>query len=102
MLGTWILVSITSCFCQIPKAYLNCLHGVKTVEDRVEEGDLVDNHLGTTDVNAVTNIVRVLDEKENAGTQELLSRDSENEREREQRSSRSSQSRDETALEEGN
>lgn len=96
------MISIICCFWRSLTTYLNRLHSIEAVENRVEEGDLVDNHLGTTDVNAVTNIIRVLDEKENAGTQELLSRDSENERKREERSSRGSQSCNETALEEGN
>jgi hypothetical protein len=81
---------------------LNSLHGVEAVENRVQEGDLVDNHLGTSNVDAVTNIVRVLDEQEDTRTEEFLGSNREDEGQRKKGSSRSGESGDEAALEEGN
>jgi hypothetical protein len=82
--------------------HLNCLHGVESVENRVEEGDLVDNHPGAGDVDTITDIVGVLDEKEDTRTEKLLGSNREDERQRKQGSSGSGKSGDEATLEESN
>lgn len=81
-------------------AYLSNLHLVDTVEHGVQERDALDNKLLVVDVDAVTNIIGMLDEEENARTEELLSGGSEDERERKQSCSGSRNNGDEAALEE--
>jgi hypothetical protein len=72
------------------------------VENRVEEGDLVDNHPGATDVDTIADIVGVLDEKEDTRTEEFLGSNREDERQRKQGSSGSGEGGNEAALEESN
>lgn len=43
---------------------LHCLVGIDTAEDRIHERDAFDNERNIANINAVTDIVRVLDEKE--------------------------------------
>lgn len=82
--------------------YLDNLVGVDTGKDSVEKRDSLHKHAGRGNLHSVTDIEGVLDEQEDAGTQELLAGSSEDERQREQCSSRSSQASDERASEAGN
>jgi hypothetical protein len=82
--------------------YLNDLHFVNAGEDGVEKRDFVDGKLGAGDVDAVADVVGMLDEEEDAGAKELLRGHSKDERQREESSSGGGESGDEAALEEGN
>jgi len=70
------------------------------LEDGVEQGNVLNSQLLRRNVNAITDIVGVLNEEEDAGTQDLLSRGRKDERKGKKRSSRCSQGRAETRGEE--
>lgn len=77
-------------------------HAVDALEDCEEERDLLDDEeflrRWADDVDAVTDVVGVLDEEEDAGAEKLLCCGCEDEREGEQRRSRCCKSRDEVGV----
>lgn len=77
------------------------LHPVDAGENSVEKRNSVDNHFGRVNLNAIADIIGMLDKQEDARAKEFLSGDGEDEGEREEGSSGSSESSDEAALEEG-
>ena len=55
---------------QSAETYLHDLHLVDTSEHRIQQGNLLDNHLlllGTLNVDTVAHIIWMLDEEEDAG-----------------------------------
>ena len=63
---------------------------------------MFNGELITTDVDAVTDIVRMLDKKKDARPKDLLTRCCKNKGQRQQRCSGCGQSRNEASVEEGN
>jgi hypothetical protein len=59
--------------------YLGHLVLGRLVEDGVQQRDPLNQHLRAADFNAVTDVIRVLHKKENAGTEELLGGDGKDE-----------------------
>lgn len=60
--------------------YLYSLHLIGTRKDGIEEGNSVNEHLHSINDNTIANVIWMLDEKENTGTQELLCGDGKDER----------------------
>ena len=82
--------------------HLDDLVLVDAGEDGVQEGDPLDNELlllGAHDVDAVADVVGVLDEQEDARAEEFLRRDGKDEGQREERSTSRGERGDEGALE---
>src|SRR6201999_881635 len=54
---------------------------IDTPEYGIQEGDVLHHHIDTVDFNSISNIIWMLDEKEDTGTSEFLNRTSKCERE---------------------
>jgi hypothetical protein len=80
---------------------LGNLLGIAPGEDGVQQGDALDNQLDVVNVDTVADIIGMLDEKEDAGTKELLAGDGEDEGQREQRGTSRGNNLDSAASEEG-
>ena len=80
-------------------AYLSNLHLVDPMKHGVQQGNAVDHKLSTVDVDTVTDIVRMLDEQENARSKELLGGGGKNERQGQKSSTCGRDDNDEAAAE---
>jgi hypothetical protein len=79
---------------QVVKDNVGCLNDftvINTLEDGVEKGDVLHGEQVSANVDAVSNVVRMFDEQEDAGTENFLAGGSEYEGERQQSSSGRSQ-----------